>query len=1072
MMRHFLLPFFLLLSGLAFSQSKKLTTVVQRGHGEAVKAVAISPDGNYVATGSRDKTIKLWDRATGLEVKSFLGHAHTVNDLAFSADGKWLLSSSADFTARFWSVETGEELWCSEKFKNYVTTVAIDPTGRFFAVGGFFDEVKVYDVVTYLEVQTIEADPDRSVGYGVDLAFSPDGKFLAIGEDNRKAHVYSTEDWSEKYLFKPENGWCGGCGTLVAFSPDSKSLVKFSHRTDVVSYDLATGQKGKSFMRTEEDMAGISFSLDGSKLVVATEDSAKVFSWPNGDLLGELDKQGKGFTDVIATNEQLFLGNADGTTGIWSLDGMQAEGALSGLLNRRDKGGVDYDLGNYWQHHLAKRVKYKFPVLLTKDGKQMLTGKTGTKVKLWEVGKASMPQEFLGHEKAVLSMALSKDEQLLATASGDGEIRLWDMKTRQKVRSFLEHNKYPVFDLKFSPDGKRLASCGWDGKIILWDVATGEPLSIVRLDQASGYELAFSPNGLYLVVAQLDKRLVLYEADSGEEVKTFVGHTAEVTAIDFHPNGQEFLTASLDGTVAVWNLGTGLLERKIREKEAFYSAFYAQEGNRIFTAGSSRQIKVFDANNAKFLYQLEGHQNEVVALDLSEEKSLLVSVDVDGVMKFWDLNRNEEVFEYVQLGSDEWMAINTEGYFYATPNARQAVHFVDGMKVYQSDQFFDSFFRPDLLKEAIDKAKGPRRGMRGLLYQSPPPEVKLAGMATEGKDSVDLFVKIIEHGGGIRHFQLFHNGKRLTQGLEDLKLEKEGKGEFVYSCRLPLVAGHNVFSAKASSKGNISSALANIDVLSDSKVSGSKCHLLVIGVDVYENPRLNLNYAKADALAFADTLQEGASLYADLVVHQLTDKDANREKILQKLDDLSTLVGINDVFILYYAGHGSVVDNRFYMVPSNATRLYEGTSMERNAISAQVLQDKLKNIKALKQLIIMDACQSGKSLEEFAQRGALEEKAIAQLSRSAGIHILASAGSEQFASEFPALGHGLFTYALLEALSGKADGAPKDGKVTIYELKSYLDDQVPALGEQYKGSPQYPFTFSQGQDFPVVLQSR
>jgi len=117
----------------------------------------------------------------------------------------------------------------------------------------------------------------------------------------------------------------------------------------------------------------------------------------------------------------------------------------------------------------------------------------------------------------------------------------------------------------------------------------------------------------------------------------------------------------------------------------------------------------------------------------------------------------------------------------------------------------------------------------------------------------------------------------------------------------------------------------------------------------------------------------------------------------------------------------------------------------------------------------MDACQSGGSVELLATRGTAEEKAIAQLSRSAGIHVMASAGSEQFATEFAELGHGLFTYTLITALQGAADGAPKDGKVTIYELKSYLDDQVPELTRKLKGKPQYPYTFSRGHDFPLVF---
>ena len=118
----------------------------------------------------------------------------------------------------------------------------------------------------------------------------------------------------------------------------------------------------------------------------------------------------------------------------------------------------------------------------------------------------------------------------------------------------------------------------------------------------------------------------------------------------------------------------------------------------------------------------------------------------------------------------------------------------------------------------------------------------------------------------------------------------------------------------------------------------------------------------------------------------------------------------------------------------------------------------------------MDACQSGGSVELLAMRGSQEEKAIAQLSRSAGIHVMASAGSEQNAKEITQLGHGLFTYVLLKAMSGAADGAPKDGKITIYELKSYLDDQVPELNRQYSGKIQYPYTFSRGHDFPIVFE--
>jgi uncharacterized caspase-like protein len=251
----------------------------------------------------------------------------------------------------------------------------------------------------------------------------------------------------------------------------------------------------------------------------------------------------------------------------------------------------------------------------------------------------------------------------------------------------------------------------------------------------------------------------------------------------------------------------------------------------------------------------------------------------------------------------------------------------------------------------------------------------------------------------------------------------------------------------------------------------STCYVLAIGIDKYKNNKLTLNYAREDAESFVESMTRNSDkLFSKIETHTFYDEEASKENILHQLDALKSKVQANDVFIFYYAGHGSMVDNRFFFIPSECSRLYDINNLVKEGIEAAVLQEKLKHIKALKQVIVMDACQSGGSVELLALRGASDEKAIAQLSRSAGIHVLASAGGEQYAKELTALGHGLFTYVLLDALNGKADGAPKDGKVTVYELKSYLDDQVPELNQKYSGKPQYPYTFSRGHDFPLVME--
>ena len=86
-------------------------------------------------------------------------------------------------------------------------------------------------------------------------------------------------------------------------------------------------------------------------------------------------------------------------------------------------------------------------------------------------------------------------------------------------------------------------------------------------------------------------------------------------------------------------------------------------------------------------------------------------------------------------------------------------------------------------------------------------------------------------------------------------------------------------------------------------------------------------------------------------------------------------------------------------------------------------------------------------VEHLAMCGAAEEKAIAQLARSTGTFWLVASNSDQFATEFKQLGHGLFTYTILEALKGKADGGSKDKKITVKEISAYLNDVVPQLSQ-------------------------
>jgi WD40 repeat protein len=1069
----FVFLFLTVLSG-AFSQTLKLETVIQKGHSASVKTVAISPDGKILATGSRDKSVKLWDQQSGMEIRSLIGHDHTINGLSFSPNGLYLATSSADGTARVWEILTGKEIFVSPRSSKYITDVAFNPDGKSFAYGGYPDSAAIYAIPSGKLIKRLAVDADQGSGYGISIKYSNDGKWLAIGEDNKTAKVYQTSDWSLVYTLKQEEGWCGGCGTYIEFSPDNKSLFKLAHNDKLTQYDLTTGKIIKTYGEPVDALRGLIVTRDGSHVLAACDSMLYNWSTVSSTSLSYKLPLSETINEITLSLDEKELITASDNMTAWAME--TNTGTIirkyQGALQEQDKGGINYNADDYWQSYIARYLRLKNELLLTKDDKNFITGKTGVDAIQWNISTGAPNKLYEGHTKAVISMDQSADGAILATADGAGEVLLWNTKTGNLINRIKAHRE-PIFDVSLSRDGKYVATASWDATIEVYEVETAELSSDMELQQNSCYSISFTPNGLYLLCGRLDKSLELREPDSKKVVLTFIGHTDVVSSIAFGVDPNNALTASWDGTARIWDVTTGMMLQKFKgARGMLHSAIYSADGKKIITGGDDRIIRIWDAQTAQVLKTLNGHQAEITSLSLSKDGKMLVSYSTDGVVKCWNLESGMEFYEHVHISSRDWMARTPQGYFSATEKARADIHFVKGMNVYSPDQFFE-YYRPDLIQRIfLNRGASPTgmdQGVDNKLLLSPPPIIKLACLPSTDGMTTTLNIKVVDEGGGLGEIRLSHNGKNMSVQLDPTKLA-EGKGNsYIYTTSTALVRGANQFTAIGVSKGKIESGAAMASVYSEKAASAAVCHVFVIGIDTYKNPAYTLNYAREDAESFAEAMKKnGNVLYQNVKIHALYDAAATRQNILDTLKALEAHVALNDVFVFYYAGHGSMVEQSFYFIPTECTSMYQANA--NNALAAETVQAGFKNIKALKQIIIMDACQSGGSVEILAMRGANEEKAFAQLSRGAGIHVLASAGSEQNAKEILELKHGLFTYVLLEALNGAADGSPKDGKITIYELKSYLDDQVPELNSKYSGKLQFPYTFSRGSDFPIVLE--
>ncbi len=147
--------------------------MILRAHTDEATGVAFSPDGKYLVTCSHDGTVRLWDVASGKEVRRFTGHTGPTFGAAFSPDGKYVLTSSEDETARLWDVKTGKEIRRFTGHTNDVNNVAFSPDGKYILTASFDYTARLWltDIADTIQavcaVLTRDLTPDERIQFGI-----------------------------------------------------------------------------------------------------------------------------------------------------------------------------------------------------------------------------------------------------------------------------------------------------------------------------------------------------------------------------------------------------------------------------------------------------------------------------------------------------------------------------------------------------------------------------------------------------------------------------------------------------------------------------------------------------------------------------------------------------------------------------------------------------------------------------------------------------------------------------------------------------------------------------------------
>jgi WD40 repeat protein/uncharacterized caspase-like protein len=990
-----------------------------------VTSIAFSPDGKVLASGSHGKTIKLWEVATGRELRTLVGHLSGVSSVAFSPDGKVLASGGRnllrskdrDDQIRLWEVKTGRELRSLTGHSDGVLSVAFSPDGKILASGGADGTVNLWEVAT--------------------------------GQVLRSVRVHSS------------------AVTSVTYSPNGRVVVSGGLDANIKRLEVATGQVRRISRSDYKVAASVTFSLDGKVVASGSYDNT-VMLWEaaRGGELRILTGHSDGVLSVAFSPDGKVLasGSDDRTVKLWEVATGRELRSLSG--------------------HSAKISS----IVFSPDGKVVASGSDDKTIKLWEVATGRELHALTGHLNKVSSVIFSPDGKMLASGSRDGSIKLWEAETGRNLRTLTGHIKYapdillwlsriddqypmimrlmrPVTSVAFSPDGKVLASGHIADKTIkLWEVATGRELRTLTGHLSGVSSVAFSPDGKVLASGRgnlqwikgngdtiegwefptgRDDVIKLREVETGRELPSLKGHSGRIIALTFIAEGKVVASGSSDNSIRLWDATTG---------RSLASLVALNRGDWLVVAPDGR----FDTTNLDEIDEirmlhwtipddpLRTLPPEIFMRDYYEPRLLERLLSGEQLPSIPDLSTRNRVRPQVRI-ADVKLQTNAPDTVDDIVTVIVEVTKATGTLIREGKQVtLESgahnlrLFRDGQLVGYAPEKDGPIKlesGKATITFK----DIKLPRRA-------DL--KQVEFSA------YAYNTDRVKSNTDRGMLTLLKPLPTVKGRAYVITVGINAYENPALDlrfAANDAQRLHSVLTEKLEKLKTSGEYEEIVPITLLSDYELKDGHRTITA---QQATKSNVKLVLDLLAGKQFDPAQlasipNADKLRQARPE--------DLVIISFASHG-YADNsgRFYFVTydtGTGTKPEVTPELLVKSISSDELSLWLRDVDAGEMVMIVDACQSAAAVEgEGFKPGPMGSRGLGQLAYDKGMRILAATQADNVALENKLIRQGLLTYALVHdgIEMGRADFKPEDKMITLGEWLAYAVERVPQLFDEVK----------------------
>jgi WD40 repeat protein len=585
---------------------------------------AVSRDGRYVASGSGDGEMQLWDLATRQRVAKWLfpvggaisdnfdfdpenkilaaAHvglkairlydlvrlqplepplpvADNAHGVAFSPDGKWLATAAGrrygdgiPGEAKIWNTTTWQVHTNLQGVRDWLTRIKFSPDGRWIAASGGGGFVKVWEAATGREVTELAGL--RGIVFG--LCFSPNGEILAGADSMGMIRFWNVGSWQECLTFKAHDRLIHG----IAFSPDGRTLASASMDQTVKLWDAKTGGLLNTFRGHSRRVTNVAFLPNGSLMASSSLDGTIKLWRPSAEQQSTTLKGHKAFWNVKAEF------SVDGrwlamTTNVPGTVPLRLCTAIWDVVNRRPMTTVE-----------------GHPFKFAPNG-TLATKVSNSTLALWQIQStgAVEKQRLTASSGLTNSFVFSPDSTLLA-ARGSNQIFIWSLPLPSKSQTILRSGLEKDGSLLFTADGRTLlVGLDPEGLLECWDTRSLQRVGQLQVAPNAGPNaLTLSSDGRMLATMGPGGIIQLWDLPSRTRLRDFRHEGVSVEPMAFTPDGKTLVGGDIDGSLHFWNVAWGgEIASLPAHVSSIRSVSFSADGRCLATAEVADMIKLWSA---------------------------------------------------------------------------------------------------------------------------------------------------------------------------------------------------------------------------------------------------------------------------------------------------------------------------------------------------------------------------------------------------------------------------------------------------------------------------------------------